>query len=74
MRNPGGSGTSLMNRKEKAAFERTALQDEITDNLRRAFAQRAEEDLPDKFRDLLARLREQEGGDAVQKGKGDAEG
>lgn len=39
---------------------RTALEDQIVDNLRRAFRQRAEEALPDRFQSLLQQLRDQE--------------
>ncbi|MCA2012933.1 NepR family anti-sigma factor [Pararhodobacter sp. CCB-MM2] len=40
-----------------------ALEDQIADNLRRAFSERAEEKVPDRFLDLLRQLRDQEDGD-----------
>lgn len=39
-----------------------ALEDQIADNLRRAFSERAEEKVPDRFLDLLRQLRDQEDG------------
>ncbi len=40
----------------------TALEEQITENLRRAFRQRAEEKVPDRFTDLLRQLRAQDEG------------
>lgn len=37
-----------------------ALEDQIAENLRRAFSERAEEKVPDRFMDLLQQLREQD--------------
>ncbi|MBN8293103.1 RNA polymerase subunit sigma-70 [Rhodobacter sp. NTK016B] len=37
-----------------------ALEDQIAENLRRAFSERAEEKVPDRFLDLLQQLREQD--------------
>ena len=37
-----------------------AMEDQIADSLRRAFAERAGEKVPDRFLDLIRQLREQE--------------
>ncbi|MCA0206994.1 NepR family anti-sigma factor [Pararhodobacter sp.] len=38
----------------------SALEDQIADNLRRAFQERASEKVPDRFLDLLRQLRSQD--------------
>jgi hypothetical protein len=40
--------------------EKTELEEQITENLRRAFRQRADEEIPERFRELLQQLRKQE--------------
>lgn len=40
--------------------EMTDLEEQITENLRRAFRQRADEEIPERFRELLKQLKEQE--------------
>ncbi|MCB1355207.1 MAG: RNA polymerase subunit sigma-70 [Maritimibacter sp.] len=40
--------------------ETSPLEEQITENLRRAYRQRAEEEVPDRFRDLLKMLKEQD--------------
>lgn len=36
------------------------IEDQISENLRRAYRQRVEEEVPDRFRDLLQMLKEQD--------------
>ncbi|SEP17573.1 hypothetical protein SAMN04490248_13221 [Salinihabitans flavidus] len=38
----------------------SSIEEQITDNLRRAFRRRAEEDVPEQFLELLTKLREQD--------------
>lgn len=40
--------------------EQSALEEQITENLRRAYNERAEQDVPDRFRDLLQLLKDQD--------------
>jgi len=42
--------------------EKPPLEEQITENLRRVYQQRVEEEVPDRFRDLLRMLREQDQG------------
>ncbi|MCW1934481.1 NepR family anti-sigma factor [Pararhodobacter zhoushanensis] len=37
------------------------IEDQISENLRRAFKERADEKVPDRFLDLLRQLRDQDG-------------
>ena len=48
--------------------KKTALEKQIDENLKRVYAAALNEELPDRFRDLLAQLKAAEGG----AGKGDA--
>lgn len=41
--------------------ETRQIEDDIARNLQRAFRERAEEDVPDRFLDLIAQLRAQDG-------------
>jgi hypothetical protein len=40
--------------------EKDELEEQITENLRRAFRQRADEAIPDRFQKLLRQLKDQE--------------
>ncbi|MCB1331493.1 MAG: RNA polymerase subunit sigma-70 [Maritimibacter sp.] len=40
--------------------EPSPLEEQIAENLQRAYRQRAEEEVPDRFRDLLRMLKEQD--------------
>lgn len=40
--------------------EKTGLEEQIDENLRRVYRQRVEERIPDRFEDLLRKLREQD--------------
>lgn len=48
--------------------DKTALEDQISENLKRAFGQRGPEELPDRFRDLLEQLRTQDDAAGAEKG------
>lgn len=49
--------------------EPSPLEEMIAENLQRAYRQRAEEDVPDRFRDLLQMLKEQDQQGATASGR-----
>ena len=58
----------MMPEKKKAAEARAQLRNQIDENLRRVYETSLSEDLPDRFRDLLAKLRDLPG-DPAEGGK-----
>jgi hypothetical protein len=47
--------------KDQDSPKRQAIREQINENLKRVYTATLDEDLPDRFRDLLAQLKGQEG-------------
>jgi hypothetical protein len=47
--------------KEQDSSNRQAIRDQINENLKRVYTAALDEELPDRFRDLLAQLKGKEG-------------
>ena len=55
-------GTEEMKKEnDEDASKRQAIRDQIDENLKRVYAAALNEELPDRFRDLLAQLKAKEG-------------
>jgi biotin-(acetyl-CoA carboxylase) ligase len=57
-----GMGTRMTQNEQTGKRRKQGLNHQIDENLKRVYESALQEDVPDRFKDLLNRLREQEGG------------